>query len=470
MAMVTEVSDLRQQLVCALVACALILPAAVGAQPRMPDLQKPITIDQALEIAFQQSPVIGEALAQIQRSQAVVAEARANYLPKFNAQVTQQWQGPPVSFTPPGSTTPLSIVPSSDTRANANVFLPLDINNRLGYTAQLARYQNQIDYLNLRSVSQRLIFEVKTAYYTVLRAMGQEEVSQAAVDVANARLRDANVRFAAGDAPKFDVTRAQVDVANLNQQLIQAKSRVAVAKAALNRVMGVDVNSPTEVVRSEVVVENIKVDIPQSVLRAQTLRPEVLSVETAIALGQTNVRLQRTAILPSLGATGQINYDVEASGFSTKNTSWIALLDLKIPIWDGGITAARVAQAYADVNRSREQLEQTRLGTGLEARTAALALQQAIERVSTTAENVILAEEALRLATVRYNAGIATLVEVTDAESALTQAKFNAVDARYDYAVALADLQRAESAQPEIAKLQLINPPPPGRPSELPGG
>jgi len=205
-------------------------------------------------------------------------------------------------------------------------------------------------------------------------------------------------------------------------------------------------------------------------MRAQTLRPEVLSVETAIALGQTNARLQRTAILPSLGATGQINYDVEASGFSTKNTSWIALLDLKIPIWDGGITAARVAQAYADVNRSREQLEQTRLGTGLEARTAALALQQAIERVSTTAENVILAEEALRLATVRYNAGIATLVEVTDAESALTQAKFNAVDARYDYAVALADLQRAESAQPEIAKLQLINPPPPGRPSELPGG
>ncbi len=132
---------------------------------------------------------------------------------------------------------------------------------------------------------------------------------------------------------------------------------------------------------------------------------------------------------------------IDASVLSRSLELTIELLDLRIPIWDGGVTAARVAQAYADVNRSREQLEQTRLGTGLEARTAALTLQQAIERVSTTAENVVLAEEALRLATVRYNAGIATLVEVTDAESALTQARFNAVDSRYDYAVALADLQ-----------------------------
>jgi len=452
--------DLRTLFFCVLAGC--LLASSVAAQPQqqeqMPDLQKPITLDQALEIAFRQSPTIKVALAQIQKSQATVAEARANYLPKFNAELVQQWQGPQVTFVAPGTTEKLDIIPASDTRANASVLLPLDINNRLSFTTQIARYQNEIDYLNLRSVSQQLIFDVKSAYYNVLRAMGQEEVAQAALDAANARLREANVRFAAGTAPKFDVTRAQVDVANLNQSLIQAKARVATAISALNRVIGIDVNFPTQVVRDKVEIEEVKVDITKGVEQAQALRPEIMSLERLIRLNQTNARLQRTGILPSLSATGRVTYDVEASGFSTSNTSWIAMLDLSIPIWDGGITAARVAQAYADVNRANEQLNETKLLVALQTRTAALNLQEAAERVSTTDANVALAEEALRLASVRYEAGIATMVEVTDAEAALTQAKTNAVNARYDYAVALADLQRATSTQPEIQKLQLLGP------------
>ena len=84
-------------------------------------------------------------------------------------------------------------------------------------------------------------------------------------------------------------------------------------------------------------------------------------------------------------------------------------------------------------------------------------LEEAAKRTRTTAESVALAEEALRLANVRYEAGIAVLVEVTNAESQLTQARFNEVNALYDYAIALADLQRATSSQPEIEKLRLVD-------------
>ncbi len=461
-----EVRELRLLLFGALVFSVLCTPLAAQqetAQPTMPDLTKPITMDQALAIAFCQSPDIKAAVALTQRSQAVIAETRANFMPRFNADVLQQWQGPAVTIPAgafgPAQTTPVSLVNANSTQISTNVLLPLDINNRLAFATEVAKYQYQIDYLNLRGISEQLLFDVQSAYYNLLRAMGQEEVSQAAVDVANARLKDATARFAAGTAPRFDVTRAQVDVANLTQQLIQSKARVATARSALNRVMGIDVNSPTEIVRSEVVVQNLKVDIAKEVQKAQSLRPNVLAAETSIALNRANARLQRTGILPSLSASGTVNYAFEPSGFTSQNTTWTALLDLKIPIWDGGVTKARVAQAYADVNRSQAQVEQSKLGVGLEARTAALNLQEAIERVSTTAENVALAEEALRLATVRYTAGISTLVEVTDAESALTQAQFNAVNARYDYAIALADLQRATSQQPDIVKLQLLCPP-----------
>jgi outer membrane protein TolC len=134
----------------------------------------------------------------------------------------------------------------------------------------------------------------------------------------------------------------------------------------------------------------------------------------------------------------------------------MATLALSIPIWDGGITKARVAEANADLSKAADTLTQVKLGVSLEVRTAALNVQDSLDRVSTTAENVSLAVEALRLANVRYNAGISTLVEVLDAESALTQARFNNVNALYDYTTAVADLERATATQPEMAKLQLL--------------
>ena len=84
---------------------------------------------------------------------------------------------------------------------------------------------------------------MKRNYYELLRACGQAETAQAAVDVANVRLKNTQSRFEAGTVPKFDVTTAQVDLANLNQQLIAAESRVNIAQANLNRVLGISPDS-----------------------------------------------------------------------------------------------------------------------------------------------------------------------------------------------------------------------------------
>jgi outer membrane protein TolC len=210
------------------------------------------------------------------------------------------------------------------------------------------------------------------------------------------------------------------------------------------------------IVKSEVPVKDIKVDIPGRVQEAYARRPEVKSTETVIELSKKNIRLQRTGAMPSLDLTANYNYNFRISGFTTANESWIALAALKVPVWDGGVTKAKVDEAYADKYKAEHSLEQTKNAVALEVRVAALNLQDATERVASTAENVTLAEETLRLANIRYNAGAAILVEVTDAESALTQARYNLVVAQYDYATALAELERATSTQPEVAKLQSL--------------
>ena len=198
------------------------------------------------------------------------------------------------------------------------------------------------------------------------------------------------------------------------------------------------------------------VDIPASAKTAKAERPEVKAQRISIHLSKANVKLQRTGLLPSLGLNAAYNY-VTTQAFSNQNTSWTAVATLSMPIWDGGVTHARVDQAYGDLQVANATLDQVELVVSQEVSTAVLTLEEAAKRTKTTAESVALAEEALRLANVRYEAGIAVLVEVTNAESQLTQARFNLVNAEYDYAIALAELQRATATQPELAKLRLID-------------
>lgn len=429
---------------------------AADAAPAM-KATDPITVNQALEIAFRNNPDLRIATDAVNRSVGVVAEARARFNPTLSSQIVQLYQGPAVSVS--GAMTggqDVTITPPSQKSARASVFLPLDAFGRLRYSSDIAHDQFQISYLSLLRTSQQLIAQVKRNYYEVLRTCGQADTAQAAVDVAAVRLKNTDARYKEGTVPKFDVTTAQVDLANLNQNLILARSRVNIAQANFNRVLGISPNASTQVVKSAIPIDLASVDIVEADKTAKAQRPEVKIQQMSIALSKTNIALQRTGAKPSLGIQGNYNY-VSAQSFSSSNMSYDAAITLSVPIWDGGVTKAKVDQAYADLYSATDTLAQVELVVSQEVSTAALVLEEAAKRTTSTAESVALAEEALRLANVRYEAGIAVLVEVTNAESQLTQARFNLVNAQYDYAIALAELQRATSTQPETASLQLCD-------------
>lgn len=423
-----------------------------------PKMDQPISVDQALEIAFCNNPDLRIATDAVNKSIGLMAESRARFNPSFGAQIVQLQQGPAVSMSGSALTggKAVTITPPSQTSAKGLVSLPLDIFGQLRYSSDIAHDQFQINYLGLLRTSEQLIAQVKRSYYLLLRACGQADTAQAAVDVSALRLKNTQARYTAGTLPKFDLTTAQVDVANLTQSLIAAQSRVNIAQANFNTVLGISASSSTQIVKAAIPVDVTSVDIPKSAATAKAQRPEVKIQQTSIALNKTNIALQRTGAKPTLGIAGSYNY-VSAQGFSTSNISWNAAATLSIPIWDGGVTKAKVDQAYADLHSATDTLAQVELGIEQEVSNAALVLEETAKRTKTTTENLALAEEALRLANVRYEAGIAVLVEVTNAESQLTQARFNQVDAQYDYAIALAQLELVTATQPEIAKLRLID-------------
>jgi outer membrane protein TolC len=429
--------------------------------PSPKELESPITLNDALSIAFRYNPSLRIVTDQLEKARDVVNETRAAFNPTFSASAEIIRQNEITSsFAAAPGTDPVEFVLQKASAADGQVVatLPLDINKRLGFLKDISKYQFDIQYLSLLTTSEDLILNVKAAYYELIRACGQQDVAQAAVDVAQTRLKNTQAMFDAGTVAKFDVTTAQTNLENLNQQLIQAQSRVRSSQAALNRVLGVDINIPTQIVEETPTVHGVPVDVPAAVQTAYAKRPEVLAQETAVRLAEKGVKLQRSAYYPTLAAQVVTGYTFATTGLNTSNTSYQGSLQINIPIWNGGITRAKVEQAQQEVSIAKDTLSQVQLGVALDVRSAAISLEEAATRIASTQQTVDLAEESLRLANVRYNAGIAILVEVLNAESELTQAQYNNINAQSDYSTAQAKLQRATSCIPELASLSLLNP------------
>ena len=419
-------------------------PVPTVPMPLAPDaVRHPLTMDEAITLAFQRSPDLQIALSQLEKTRGGIEEARSHTRPTVSAQGSTSWQGYEQSSPIQSS----GITP----QVSATLTIPLDWSRQLKYASDLAMYQYQSQYFGMVATAEQLVLAVKSAYFDLLRAVGQGKVAQAAVDNAQAQLTQIKDKFAMGTIPAFDVTSAEVNLANLQQQLLVADSQVRVAQTALNRVLGIDVNTPIQIRGVDITVLDAAIDIPQQIRAAYARRPEVQAVQLGITQVNTSVDVQQRGAYPtfsvSAGPTYTFNPDSVNAGWS-----WQVGLNAGMPLIDGGQIRAKVRQARADVHTSQETMRQTQLAVAQDVRTAALNVQQAAERTKSTARAVSLAEEAFSLAKLRYGAGLAVLVEVTNAETQLTQARNNAVNALYDYAVASAQLQRATSTQPELAR------------------
>ena len=436
--------------VCSAAICVMILPAAARAEQQPP---KVITLQDAVNIALTNNKGLVIAREQFRRSRSMADETRALGLPNLGLQAQTQRIGPVPEITIPGSTEKVQIASPTSITATALLIKPIDLNGRLSLATEISELASVIQELNLARAEQQLVFDVQNAYYNILRAEGQRDVAQAAVDSAQERLKIVKAQFEVGALPKFDVTRAEVEVANRKQALIAVTSAVDVSKAGLLNIMGFSPTEPIQTAPVTVQAEPLAATAEQYVGEALARRPEALMAEGNVRLQQRSVKFARRERLPSFAATAGYNYTAESTLFQPNKFSWAIGLNATLPIYEGGAIKARIDESKSDLAAAQAQLDQTRLDIALDVKAATLNLSEAYQRIQTTEKNVAEAEEALRLAQVRFQSGISIQVEVSDAETALTQAGTNFVNAKYDYATALARLQRATATQPQFAQL-----------------
>jgi len=291
---------------------------------------------------------------------------------------------------------------------------------------------------------------VRVAYYDILLAAQQIIVQEASVNLLRKELEDATRRFEAGTVPRFNVLRAEVEVANARPKLIRAKNSHRIAKNNLANLLGYHV--PTNVweeiplqLTAKLEAEPYEIDLPAAVAQALERRPELGVLRKAERLRKEEILMAKGGYKPSLELF---------AGYGARNTrfrddflqdvaGFNAGIQLNWDIFDGRLTKGKIQQAEALHERAVVDLDDTTRRVELEVRTAYSNFIEAQEVLESQKKVQEQAEEALRLASSRAEAGTGTQLDVLNAQTSLTEARTTQSQALHDYAVARARLERA---------------------------
>lgn len=278
------------------------------------------------------------------------------------------------------------------------------------------------------------------AYYGVLRAQALVRLNEAVVKRAQKELELAQTAFQVGTGPPLDILRAQVQVSNAQVDLIAARNQVETALAELKNRMGVPWTQSFQVIEAAP-LPDVGQTLEDLLARAWQQRPELQRFSATWEAQAQNLRTARIHRQPQL----VINASYQDFLYSSREVDheWVIGAQLDAPLFDGNRTRAAVAQAQAELAGVRAQEENLRHNIALEVEQAYLALVDARQRREAAQQSVSLAMENLTASEESYKEGVASLLQVTDAQVELTRAETNRIQAEYDFSWALIALRKA---------------------------
>lgn len=322
----------------------------------------------------------------------------------------------------------------------ATVSQLIDITGIVRTAVEVGRLEEATTRLEIIRTKMDVALNVKNSYYNLLRAQELVRVNEAAVAQSEELLRVTRVQREQGVVADYDVLRAQTQLANNQQALISSRNQVIIAKNALANLIGIDPATPVDPQAPPIPPLPTLEDEPL-IGTAFRQRPEYAQADINILKATKNERLARRTLEPYLNAAASAAY-TPTTTFGDKSNGSVGLI-LTVPLTDGGSTRAAIEAARSDERGALVQKDQFVRGIKAEVQQSIVAVRDANERAQSAAQSVTQAREAFRLANVRYKAGVGTQLDVNDAQTALTQAETNLVNARYDYLGALARLDRA---------------------------
>jgi len=397
-----------------------------------------LTLDEAIQIALENHPSIRASKERIDTQQAVVGQQMATYYPLVN--MTNGFQ----SGTQTGTTTGVADrnFETYLMRTSVNMIL-YNFGKREG-NVQSARDTLDATNFNYKTTVDGVILGVKQSYFTYLGLRAIVKVNEETVKNRELLARQAQGFYEVGTRARIDVARAESNLYLAVADLISAKNAVQVAWAVLKNAMGVR-NLPERPLVEDVTMTPIQYTLDQARELAFLSRPELKSFDAQRRAQDQLVAVARRGHLPDF---------IFDANYRRSNTSvlentfpllggWQVGLTVAIPIFDGFRTTNRVQETLHTYYVIKSQEELQRQQVALDVEQAYLRLVELQERIKANEAAASAAKENLDLANGRYEVGVGSIIEATDAQNLYTAAQTTYVQTLYNYKIAEAQLVRA---------------------------
>ena len=408
---------------------------------------QPISLSQALELAKRNNNDLQVSVLQLQRSKSVLREAQAALLPSvdLSGDVTNSRSvGSTLQFDQARKTNPLVGDPPSNTAFSGTAQIRYDLytSGRRNAAIKEAEERIRVQELDVERQSEEIRLNVAKAYYDLQQADENVRISQSAVNNAQASLKDAVALERAGVGTRFDVLRSQVNLANSQQDLTSAFSQQQIARRRLAPLL----NLPQSV--SITAADPVKLaglwqhPLEQSIVLAYQNRPELQQNLAQRNISEAQRKQALAALGPQVSLVGRYNLLDQFDDGTSVSDGYSLGVQATFSLYDGGAAKARAAQSKTNIAIAETQFSEQRNQIRFQVEQAYSTQASNLENVQTSNVALEQAKESLRLARLRFQAGVGTQTDVINALNDLTRSEGNRVKAILDYNRALTELQR----------------------------
>lgn len=414
------------------------VPAPQGsASPGAATGAKILKLEEAVAIALENHPKIKAAKEKVGAQQAVLGQQMSSYYPTLS--LSNSYRTTTSSGT---TTTSQEAFDVFSSRTNFDMTL-YNFGKREGAVQSARESLDAVGYA-YRTTAEEVVLAVKQAYYGYLQARALVRVREETVRGRELIVRQAQGFFEVGTRPKIDVARAESNLYNAQADLIAAENAVKVAWVTLKNAMGLK-DLPEQPLAEELTITKVPISLERAKEIAFVERPELKDFASQKKAQDQKIAAARREHLPDIifhADYGRQNSSRSGDTFPLQN-NWTVQLNLNIPIFNGFNTTNKVEESLHNYYSVKAQEEDKRQQVALEVEQSYLKLQEAQERIKATQAAERAAKENLDLANGRYQVGVGSIIEVTDAQTLHTDAQTNHIRSLYDYKIAEAQLIKA---------------------------
>ena len=429
----------------------LMVSLGVSAQTASAQQKLQLSLGDAVRLSFDKSKSLHASLMKVQYADAKAGEAGAILLPsvKFNGGYTKLSDIPAAQFSLPILPAPITLSPSIVNNFSARVTLqqPLFTGFKLQRSVDIADYAAQATQKEFDRDKSDLTFNVKSAYWNLAKALELEKVVDENVGQVKVHLKDVQSWLAQGLITNNEVLKVQVQLSDVQLRQIDARNNVQLAKIMLNNVIGLPLDTDTQLTTNILHEHKIFDALMALIKQAHERRAEIKSMEYRVQASDAAVSLAQSGWWPQLYLVG--NYVTARPNqriFPTQDVfkdTWDVGVAVSVDLWNWGTTVRQTDQARAQHEQTKDGLGQLRDAVALEVTRDYLNLARAKERISVAEQGVRQAEENYRVTSGKFKQGLALNSDLLDSEVALLQAKTNYTQSIVDYELAEASLERS---------------------------